>query len=77
MRIDLHFNKTGLRDIQIEQSLRRIVPGFWGKEVWPPNSLNLNPINYSVRSIMDRKISQILYNSTKQLKEAYMVRDND
>ncbi|CAK9821600.1 Transposable element Tc3 transposase [Anthophora retusa] len=47
-----------------------LFPGFWGKDVWPPNSPDLNPMDYSVWSILEQKISGKRYNTVDTLKRA-------
>lgn len=47
-----------------------LFPGFWGKDVWPSNSPDLNAMDYSVWSILEKKISRIQYKSIDHLKVA-------
>lgn len=47
-----------------------LFPGFWGKDVWPSNSPDLNPLDYSVWSIMQQKLSGTRYTTLEQLKVA-------
>ena len=48
----------------------KLFPGFWGKDVWPPNSPDLNPMDYSVWSILEQKISGRRYATVDALKMA-------
>ncbi len=45
-------------------------PGFWGKDIWPPNSPDLNSMDYSVWSVLQQKISGVRFKSTDALKTA-------
>lgn len=47
-----------------------LFPGFWGKDVWPPNSPDLNPMDYSVWSILEQKVSATRYATVDALKTA-------
>ncbi|KZC13878.1 hypothetical protein WN55_06214, partial [Dufourea novaeangliae] len=47
-----------------------LFPGFWGKDVWPSNSPDLNPMDYSVWSILEQKNSRTRYKSANDLKVA-------
>ena len=46
----------------------QLFPGFWGKDVWPSNSPDLNPMDYSVWSILENKLSRIRIKSKEHLK---------
>lgn len=48
----------------------QLFPGFWDKDVWPPNSPDLNPLDFSIWSILEQKISGIRYASVDALKRA-------
>lgn len=47
-----------------------LFPGFWGKDVWPSSSPDLNAMDYSVWSILDEKLSRFRYNNVEALKAA-------
>jgi hypothetical protein len=47
-----------------------LFPRFWGKKDWPPNSPDLNPMDYSVWGILEEKISRKSYATLDQLKYA-------
>lgn len=47
-----------------------LFPGFWGKDIWPPNSPDLNPMDYSVWSILKEKVSATRYATVDALKTA-------
>ena len=34
-------------------------PTFWSKELWPPSSLDLNPFDFSMWSILDSKACRL------------------
>lgn len=50
------------------QMCQNLFPGFWGKNIWPSNSPDLNPLDYSVWSILEQKISKIQFKSIDHLK---------
>ena len=37
------------------QLCQKLAPGFWGKDVWPPNSPDLNPLDFFVWGIFVAK----------------------
>jgi hypothetical protein len=41
-----------------------------GKDIWPSNSPDLNPMDYSIWSILERKVCSTRHNSLESLKEA-------
>lgn len=43
-------------------------PDFWGKEVWPPNSPDLNPLDYFVRSVIERDVNRQPHSDIASLK---------
>lgn len=47
-----------------------LFPGFWNKDVWPPNSPDLNPMDYSVWSLLEQKVSGKQYCNVDALKRA-------
>lgn len=49
---------------------RELFPGFWDKDVWPPNSPDLNPMDFSVWSILEQKVSGVRYANVDSLKSA-------
>lgn len=42
--------------------------GFWSKELWPPNSPNLNPLDYYVWSAIERKACRTYHKNVGELK---------
>ncbi|XGW14325.1 hypothetical protein V3C99_000557, partial [Haemonchus contortus] len=49
---------------------RHHFPGFWDKNMWPSNSPDLNPLNYSVWSYLQQKVSSSPHRSLDSLKAA-------
>ena len=49
---------------------RRLCPDVWDKEVWPPNSPDANPMDYSVWSILQNKACATRHTSEDALKRA-------
>jgi hypothetical protein len=41
---------------------------FWRKELWPPSSPDLNPLDFSVWSVVESKACATSHNSVKALK---------
>jgi len=56
--------------------LEELFLGFWSKDIWPPNSLNLNPMDYSVWTILEQKIWRTRYATVEAIKAA-LTRDWD
>ena len=52
------------------QFCEELFPGFWGKDVLPSNSPDLNPMDYSIWSILEQKLGRTQYASTEALKAA-------
>ena len=48
----------------------QLFPGYWGKDIWPSNSPDLNPVDFSVWSILEDKISDKRFHSVDSLKAA-------
>ncbi len=44
--------------------------GFWSKGIWPPNSCNLNPLDFSVWNHVDRRANNVYHNSVNAMKAA-------
>ena len=63
-------NKIGL---QINKSWSaRAFPWYWGKELWPVSSPDLNPMDFSVWWLLERMISGQSYNSVDALKSVLL-----
>ena len=39
----------------VQQYCQDVFPDFWGKEIWPPSSPDLNPMDFGMWSISERK----------------------
>ena len=44
------------------------IPNFWSKEMWPPCSPDLNPMDFSVWSILKSKASRKIHHAVDDLK---------
>ena len=44
--------------------------GFWSKGTWPPNSYNLNPLDYSVWEEVDKKANNVFHSNLDSMKAA-------
>ena len=51
---------------------KELFPEAWGKDVWSPNSPDLNPMDYSVWLILEQYIPGICYNNIETLKVALL-----
>ena len=45
---------------------------FWSKEMWPPCSPDLNPIDFSVWSILEAKVFGKIHHSVDNLKQSLL-----
>ena len=46
--------------------------GFWSKELWPPSSPDLNPMDFGVWSLLEQKACVISHKNTDALKRALL-----
>ncbi len=44
--------------------------GFWSKGIWPPNSYNLNPLDFSVWNHVDKMANNVFHPSIDAMKAA-------
>ena len=44
-------------------------PRFWSKEMWPPSSPDLNPLDFSVWSLLEVKVCSVAHPSIHALKQ--------
>lgn len=44
--------------------------GFWDKDFWPPSSPDINPMDFSVWSILENEVSKVSHSSVPVLKKA-------
>jgi len=49
--------------------LSRMTPDFIGSEMWPPNSPDLNPVDYSIWSVVEERIYQQRIQNTDELRQ--------
>ena len=48
---------------------KELFPDFWDKDVWPSNSPDLNPLDFSVWSILEQKVCAKRHSSIDELKK--------
>ena len=48
------------------------VPDFWGKNVWPHNSPDLNPLDYFLWSIVERDVNKAHHSDLASLEPKFM-----
>jgi len=51
------------------QLLQRETPDFIGPDFWPPNSPDLNPIDYKIWGVMQQRVYESRINSIDELKQ--------
>ena len=51
-----------------QEFLQRNMAHFWGKEMWPPNSPDLNPLDYSIWAWMEKEVCSKPHSSVPSLK---------
>ncbi len=44
--------------------------GYWSKGIWPPNSCNLNPLDFSIWNQVEMEACKVSHNSKESLKAA-------
>jgi len=49
--------------------LQREMPYFIPPEMWPPNSPDLNPVDYSISGILQERVYRSRMRDVKELKE--------
>jgi hypothetical protein len=53
-----------------QQRCRLNLPDFFGKEEWPPYSPDLNPLDYSIWSLLERKVCATSHPNLASLRAA-------
>jgi len=51
------------------QLLQRETPDFTGPDLWPPNSPDVNPVDYKIWGVMQQRVYESRINSIDELKE--------
>jgi len=51
------------------QLLQRETPDFIGPDLWPPNSPDLNPVNYKIWGVRQQRVYESRINSVDELKQ--------
>jgi len=57
------------RDTITIQLLQRETPDFIGPNLWPPNSPDLNPVDYKIRGVMQQLVYESRVNNVDELKQ--------
>jgi len=57
--------------------LQRETPEFTPTEMWPPNSPDLNPVDYSIWGMLQEKVYCSRIHDVKKLKDAAADDDDD
>ena len=48
------------------------LPHHWPPDLWPPSSPDLNPLDYYVWGVLEKKVNYCPYNTKQELKDAIM-----
>ena len=54
---------------EILELLRRETPDFISPDLWPPNSPDLNPVDYAIWAVMQRRVYQSKIHTIDELKQ--------
>ena len=54
---------------QTIELLKRETPDFISPDLWPPNSSDLNPVDYKVWGVMQQRVYQTRVHTIDELKE--------
>ena len=49
--------------------LQAVTPGFISPALWPPNSPDLNPVNYKVWGVMQQKVHSVRIRDANHLRQ--------
>jgi len=49
--------------------LRREMPDFIGPDLWPPNSPDLNPVDYKIWGVMQQRVYESRVNNVDELHD--------
>ena len=53
------------------QLLQRETPDFIGPDLWPPNSPDLNPVDYKIWGVMQQRVYESRVNNVDELKQRF------
>ena len=51
------------------QLLQQETPDFIGPDLWPPNSPDLNPVDYKIWGVMQQRVYECRMNNVDELKQ--------
>jgi len=57
------------QNIDAVEDLRRETPDFISPDLWPPNSPDLNPVDYAIRAVMQCRVYQTKIHTIDELKQ--------
>jgi len=69
--IRLSFNNTTLSSHRAKDTMKLLqqeTPNFIGPDLWPPNSPDMNPVDYKVWGVMQQRVYECRVNSVNELK---------
>jgi len=64
----MSFNRTGASSTRHRRFLERKVPDFISPTLWPPNSPDLNLVDYSIRRVLQEKVYRSRIANVGELK---------
>jgi len=62
-------NAASYRAKKTIKLLQQETPDFFGPDLWPPNSPDLNLVDYKVWGVMQQRVYECLMNSVDKLKQ--------
>ena len=69
MEITQHGNLLIHRTPDTIQLLQQETPDFIGPDLWPPNSPDLNPVDYKIWGVMQQRVYERRMNNVDELKQ--------
>lgn len=72
----LHTRWCSSSHIQCHTSKQHFT-GFWNKNLWPPSSLDSNPMDFVIWSILEREVSRVSHSSVTGLMKSWSKFDGE
>jgi len=61
--------RRSTQNIDAVEDLRRETPDFISPDLWPPNSPDLNPVDYAIWAVMQRRVHQTKIHTIDELNQ--------
>lgn len=55
---------------KVQEFCRKNFADFWAKDLWPPSSPDLNPLDYAVWGVLEARVNKTSHPNTESLKTA-------